>query len=162
MRPAWAKKITGVGLFQNANFLAAPPCLERRCSLLFLFFLANEQHLQTSTHRHRAQTRACVLDEAACFGYVITIEAEPEPVVAVQGVGFILLTVITLTAGTAFIMWLGEQIDEFGIGNGISLLIMAGILLAFLMGAGMTMAFIIVINRQWTRAVFGQPHHPNQ
>jgi preprotein translocase subunit SecY len=37
-------------------------------------------------------------------------------------------SVITMTAGTVFLMWLGEQIDEFGIGNGISLLIMAGIL----------------------------------
>jgi preprotein translocase subunit SecY len=36
--------------------------------------------------------------------------------------------VLTMTAGTTFLMWLGEQIDEFGIGNGISLLIMAGIL----------------------------------
>ena len=35
---------------------------------------------------------------------------------------------LTMTAGTIFLMWLGEQIDEFGIGNGISLLIMAGIL----------------------------------
>ena len=35
---------------------------------------------------------------------------------------------MTMTAGTIFLMWLGEQIDEFGIGNGISLLIMAGIL----------------------------------
>lgn len=39
-----------------------------------------------------------------------------------------LTTVLTMTAGTIFLMWLGEQIDEFGIGNGISLLIMAGIL----------------------------------
>lgn len=38
--------------------------------------------------------------------------------------------VMTMTAGTVFLMWLGEQIDEFGIGNGISLLIMAGILAA--------------------------------
>jgi preprotein translocase subunit SecY len=37
-------------------------------------------------------------------------------------------SVLTMTAGTMFLMWLGEQIDEFGIGNGISLLIMAGIL----------------------------------
>jgi len=50
-----------------------------------------------------------------------------ELVVPSQGVGFILLTVITLTAGTAFIMWLGEQITERGIGNGISLIIFAGI-----------------------------------
>jgi preprotein translocase subunit SecY len=39
-----------------------------------------------------------------------------------------LVSVLTMTAGTVFLMWLGEQIDEFGIGNGISLLIMAGIL----------------------------------
>jgi len=38
------------------------------------------------------------------------------------------ISVLTMTAGTVFLMWLGEQIDEFGIGNGISLLIMAGIL----------------------------------
>ena len=44
--------------------------------------------------------------------------------------GWQLLTVMTMTAGTIFLMWLGEQIDEFGIGNGISLLIMAGILAA--------------------------------
>jgi preprotein translocase subunit SecY len=43
------------------------------------------------------------------------------------GVGFVFMTVITLTAGTAFIMWLGEQITDRGIGNGMSLLIFAGI-----------------------------------
>lgn len=49
------------------------------------------------------------------------------PVVLNPGIGFVALTVITLTAGTAFIMWLGEQITERGIGNGISLIIFAGI-----------------------------------
>jgi len=43
------------------------------------------------------------------------------------GVGFILMTMLTLTTGSAFIMWLGEQITERGIGNGMSLLIFAGI-----------------------------------
>ena len=43
------------------------------------------------------------------------------------GIGFILMTVLTLTTGTAFIMWLGEQITERGIGNGMSLLIFTGI-----------------------------------
>jgi len=43
-------------------------------------------------------------------------------------IGWQMVTVLTMTAGTVFLMWLGEQIDEFGIGNGISLLIMAGIL----------------------------------
>jgi len=49
------------------------------------------------------------------------------PVVIFPGWGFRLMTVITLTSGTAFIMWLGEQITERGIGNGISLIIFAGI-----------------------------------
>jgi preprotein translocase subunit SecY len=44
------------------------------------------------------------------------------------GLGWQMVAVITMTCGTVFLMWLGEQIDEFGIGNGISLLIMAGIL----------------------------------
>jgi preprotein translocase subunit SecY len=43
------------------------------------------------------------------------------------GPGFVLMTVLTLTTGTAFIMWLGEQITDRGIGNGMSLLIFAGI-----------------------------------
>jgi len=43
------------------------------------------------------------------------------------GAGFLLMTVLTLTTGTAFIMWLGEQITDRGIGNGMSLLIFAGI-----------------------------------
>src|SRR5438876_12321596 len=43
------------------------------------------------------------------------------------GWGFRLMTMLTLTAGTAFLMWLGEQITERGIGNGISLIIFAGI-----------------------------------
>jgi preprotein translocase subunit SecY len=47
------------------------------------------------------------------------------------GWSFRLLTMITLTSGTAFIMWLGEQITERGIGNGISLIIFAGIVARF-------------------------------
>src|SRR5258708_8007397 len=43
------------------------------------------------------------------------------------GLGFVLMTIITLTTGSVFIMWLGEQITERGIGNGMSLLIFAGI-----------------------------------
>jgi len=42
--------------------------------------------------------------------------------------GWIITSILMMTCGTVFLMWLGEQIDEFGIGNGISLLIMAGIL----------------------------------
>jgi preprotein translocase subunit SecY len=49
------------------------------------------------------------------------------PVVIMPGWAFRFMTAITLTAGTAFIMWIGEQISERGIGNGISLIIFAGI-----------------------------------
>jgi preprotein translocase subunit SecY len=44
-----------------------------------------------------------------------------------DGPFFVFTTIVTMTAGTVFLMWIGEQIDEYGIGNGISLLIMAGI-----------------------------------
>jgi len=49
------------------------------------------------------------------------------PIVIDPGMAFRLMTVISLTAGTMFVMWLGEQITERGIGNGISLIIFAGI-----------------------------------
>ena len=52
--------------------------------------------------------------------------------------GWKVTSVLTMTSGTVFLMWLGEQIDEYGIGNGISLLIMAGIL-ASMPGAGVTL-----------------------
>jgi preprotein translocase subunit SecY len=52
------------------------------------------------------------------------------------GPGFILMTVLTLTTGTAFIMWLGEQITDRGIGNGMSLLIFAGIIAGLPRGIG--------------------------
>ncbi|HAO92893.1 MAG: preprotein translocase subunit SecY [Deltaproteobacteria bacterium GWB2_55_19] len=50
-----------------------------------------------------------------------------EAIVLTPGWGFRLMTVITLTSGTSFLMWLGEQITERGIGNGISLIIFVGI-----------------------------------
>ncbi len=51
-----------------------------------------------------------------------------ELAVANPGMGFRIVTVLTLTCGTVFVMWLGEQITERGIGNGISLIIMIGII----------------------------------
>jgi preprotein translocase subunit SecY len=49
------------------------------------------------------------------------------PIVVTAGWGFRLVTIVTMTAGTIFVMWIGEQITEKGIGNGISLIIFAGI-----------------------------------
>lgn len=76
-----------------------------------------------------------------------------ELVVPSPGWGFRILTVITLTAGTAFVMWLGEQMSEKGIGNGISLIIFAGIVVNIpnaliktfkLMDAGQLSLFVLV------------------
>ncbi len=65
------------------------------------------------------------------FGISVGLERMTGPggelVVLDPGWGFRLMTMITLTSGSAFIMWLGEQITERGIGNGISLIIFAGI-----------------------------------
>lgn len=65
------------------------------------------------------------------YGLAVGLEATKSqaglPVVLDPGMSFRLLTVITLAAGTMFVMWLGEQITERGIGNGISLIIFAGI-----------------------------------
>jgi preprotein translocase subunit SecY len=72
-----------------------------------------------------------VLSVVQALGISIGLESMRGPagelVVPNPGWGFRIMTVITLTAGTAFIMWLGEQMSEKGIGNGISLIIFAGI-----------------------------------
>jgi preprotein translocase subunit SecY len=60
------------------------------------------------------------------FGIAIALEAQ-HGLVLDPGLAFRLTTMITLTTGTMFLMWLGEQITERGIGNGISLIIFAGI-----------------------------------
>src|SRR5215469_3218704 len=61
------------------------------------------------------------------FGIAITLEKAEGGFVLNPGTGFILMTMLSLTTGTAFIMWLGEQITERGIGNGMSLIIFTGI-----------------------------------
>ena len=92
------------------------------------------------------------------FGIAVGLENMSSPggamIVPVGGWGFRLLTVITLTAGTAFLMWLGEQVTERGIGNGISLIIFAGIVARLplavgntfrLMGTGEVTPFFMVL-----------------
>ena len=60
-------------------------------------------------------------------GYMIAVGLQAQGVVATPGFRFCIITALTLCAGTMFIMWLGEQITERGIGNGISIIIFAGI-----------------------------------
>ncbi|HWB97043.1 MAG TPA: preprotein translocase subunit SecY [Bryobacteraceae bacterium] len=61
------------------------------------------------------------------FGIAQGLMAMQGGVVINPGFGFVMLTIISLTTGTAFIMWLGEQITDRGVGNGMSLIIFAGI-----------------------------------
>ncbi len=61
----------------------------------------------------------------------LALEGQPIVPAEVQGIGFTISTIIFLTTGTLFMMWLGEQITERGIGNGISLIIFIGIIARF-------------------------------
>ncbi|MEI6214769.1 MAG: preprotein translocase subunit SecY [Desulfuromonadales bacterium] len=98
-----------------------------------------------------------VLSVVQGMGIAVGLESMRGPagemVVPVPGWGFRVMTIITLTAGTAFIMWLGEQMSEKGIGNGISLIIFAGIVVRIpaalgntvkLLNAGQISLFIII------------------
>jgi preprotein translocase subunit SecY len=80
------------------------------------------------------------------FGIAVGLERMTSPdlamIVPMGGWGFRILTVVTLTAGTAFLMWLGEQITERGIGNGISLIIFSGIVASFFPGAFRTIELV--------------------
>ena len=99
-----------------------------------------------------------VLSVVQSLGIAIGLEAMRGPagelVVPHPGWAFRLMTVITLTAGTAFIMWMGEQMSEKGIGNGISLIIFAGIVVRIptaignsirLLKAGQLSLFVIIL-----------------
>jgi preprotein translocase subunit SecY len=77
------------------------------------------------------------------LGIAIFLERNTAPsgfhLVMNPGWGFRLMTILTLSTGTSFIMWLGEQITERGIGNGMSLIIFAGIIVGFPRGAMTTL-----------------------
>ncbi len=75
-----------------------------------------------------------VLAAAQAFGIAKWLESQSIsnfPIVYDPGIGFILIVMITIIAGTVFLMWLGEQMTEHGIGNGISLIIFLGIIARF-------------------------------
>ncbi|HYG98013.1 MAG TPA: preprotein translocase subunit SecY [Terriglobales bacterium] len=91
-----------------------------------------------------------LLSAIQSFGIAITLQRSTVsggvPFVTDPGVGFILMTMLTLTTGSAFIMWLGEQITERGVGNGMSLLIFAGIVV------GLPRAVIDMVEKARTAA----------
>jgi preprotein translocase subunit SecY len=82
------------------------------------------------------------------FGIATALQTSEGGFVLNPGIPFILMTVLTLTTGTVFIMWLGEQITERGVGNGMSLIIFAGIVvgLPHAMGEIYTNVFVL---REW-------------
>ena len=82
------------------------------------------------------------------FGIAAALQTSEGGFVVDPGISFILMTMLTLTTGTAFIMWLGEQITERGIGNGMSLIIYAGIVVGLPSAVSeiYTNAFV---TRQW-------------
>ena len=68
-------------------------------------------------------------------GIAFWLQRQPNLVIGGGGFGFTFIAVLTMMAGTVFIMWIGEQITERGVGNGISLLIFAGIVVGLPNGA---------------------------
>jgi preprotein translocase subunit SecY len=83
------------------------------------------------------------------FGIALTLQRSEGGFVLNPGIGFMLMTVLTLTTGTAFIMWLGEQITERGIGNGMSLLIFTGIVVG-LPRAVQNIYDHLFVTKEWT------------
>jgi preprotein translocase subunit SecY len=82
------------------------------------------------------------------FGIATGLQAMQGNIVINPGIGFILMTIVSLTTGTAFIMWLGEQITDRGIGNGMSLIIFAGIVVG-LPNAIQNIYTNVFVTKQW-------------
>ena len=90
-----------------------------------------EEGRKKITQYTRYGTVALAAAQSAGVAYFLESLRSPmtgQPVVVDPGIGFTLLTLLTITSGTIFIMWLGEQIDASGIGNGMSMIIFIGII----------------------------------
>jgi preprotein translocase subunit SecY len=101
----------------------------------FLEKLSKEGELGRRKITQYTRYGTVLLSVIQSFGIAVYLErmtlANQFKIVENPGWGFKIMTVLTLTTGTAFIMWLGEQITERGIGNGMSLIIFAGIVVGF-------------------------------
>jgi preprotein translocase subunit SecY len=89
-----------------------------------------------------------ILSVMQSFGIATALQSSGSGFVLNPGLPFILMTILTLTTGTAFIMWLGEQISERGIGNGMSLIIFTGIVVG-LPHAMQEIYLNVFVTRQW-------------
>src|SRR6185295_3440339 len=92
-----------------------------------------------------------VLSIVQSLSIAYTLQRSPGPngqaLVYNPGLGFTLMTILTLTTGSAFIMWLGEQISQRGVGNGMSLIIFSGIVVGLPRGIGDL--WVKVSTQQW-------------
>ena len=89
-----------------------------------------------------------ILSVVQSFGIAQGLMSMQGGIVLNPGFGFVMLTIISLTTGTAFIMWLGEQISERGIGNGMSLIIFTGIVVG-LPRAIQSIYHNVVVTHEW-------------
>ena len=87
-------------------------------------------------------TRYLTIVLAAFQAYGFAIFAQAQGAVPHPGLSFRMVTVLTLTTGAVFVMWLGERITERGIGNGMSLMIFFSIMQGFLPGLGITLSYL--------------------
>jgi preprotein translocase subunit SecY len=91
---------------------------------------------------------------AQSFGIAMGLQTMQDNVVISPGIGFTVLTVLSLTTGTAFIMWLGEQITERGVGNGMSLIIFTGIVVG-VPGAIGNLYTNVFVTHEWSVLTLG-------
>jgi preprotein translocase subunit SecY len=99
-------------------------------------------------------TRFGTLGLALVQSFGISFALEGMGVVQTPGLAFKLVTMLTLTTGTMFVMWLGEQITENGIGNGISLIIFIGIIARYPTDILNTFQYLRTGQMPWFTAVF--------
>jgi preprotein translocase subunit SecY len=99
----------------------------------------------TTYTRYLTIVLSAVQSAGIAFGLQSSVDVQ---FVRDPGLGFVLMTMLTLTTGTAFIMWLGEQISDRGIGNGMSLIIFAGIIAG--LPSAITEIYQNVTTSQWS------------
>jgi preprotein translocase subunit SecY len=90
-----------------------------------------------------------ILSVIQSFGIAKGLEGMQQGIVINPGFGFVVLTILSLTTGSAFIMWLGEQISERGVGNGMSLIIFTGIVVG-LPNAIKNLYYNVFVTHEWT------------
>src|SRR5262245_59018051 len=119
----------GVGPYINASIIIS--LLQGAHVIPYLDRLAKEGEQGRKKLNQITRYLTLALGGLQSFGLALTISKMPGPgnvpIVLDPSAGWIALTVLTLTTGSVFIMWLGEQITERGIGNGVSIIIFSGI-----------------------------------